>query len=360
MAPQSLNKQILVTGGAGFVGSNLCIALKEKYPAYEVFALDNLRRRGSELNLRRLQEHGVRFIHGDVRNAEDLAGFDHLDVIIDASADPSVLAGIESPVIPLVNSNLLGTVHCLELAQKHDAFFIFLSTSRVYPGAPLESAAFVEMDTRFQWTDEQSLAGISAAGISEEFTLNGSRTFYGATKLCSEMLITEYHALKGLRTVINRCGIIAGPWQMGKADQGVVALWVARHYFNRELSYIGYGGTGKQTRDVLHVADLFALVDQQMHNQEVFDGGVFNAGGGPDVSFSLQELTGLCQAVTGNKISITPVPQTRTADIRIYISDAKKLKRLAGWQPTHSLSDLVSDVFCWIKENETNLQGILC
>lgn len=359
MAKEEVNKQILVTGGAGFVGSNLCIAFKSKYPSYEVIALDNLRRRGSELNLLRLREAGVRFVHGDVRNAEDLAEFETLDAIIDASADPSVLAGIDSPVLPLLNSNLLGTVHCLELAHRTKAFFIFLSTSRVYPQAALEGAAYNELSTRFAWTDEQNQPGIGPSGVSEDFTLTGSRSFYGASKLCSETLITEYHALKGVNAVINRCGVIAGPWQMGKVDQGVLALWVARHFFKKELSYIGYGGTGKQTRDVLHVDDLFDLVDLQLHQPTTFNGEIFNVGGGLAVSFSLKELTALCQNITGNEVSLTSVPQNRTADIRIYISDTAKLHQTCGWAPRRGLTELVSDVFCWVKENEKQLRPVL-
>ena len=171
-----MGKQIFITGGAGFVGSTLSIGIKERYPNYRVIALDNLRRRGSELNLSRLKEAGVEFIHGDIRNPEDLDGFQNLDVIIDASADPSVLSGITSPVTPLINANLNGTVNCLELAHKTGANFIFLSTSRVYPIKNIESANFEELETRYQWTDSQVMRGISAKGIAENFPLEGSRS----------------------------------------------------------------------------------------------------------------------------------------------------------------------------------------
>jgi CDP-paratose 2-epimerase len=352
-------RSILVTGGAGFVGSNLCIQLKQNYPGYTVIAFDNLKRRGSELNLTRLRDHDVRFIHGDIRNPEDFLDIDSIDIIIDASADPSVLSGINTPVLPLVNSNLVGTINCIELAQKHNALFIFLSTSRVYPIKPLESCRFTELDTRFEWTNDQEIRGVSSKGITEEFTLEGSRSFYGTSKLCSELLLSEYHELKGLKTIINRCGVISGPWQMGKVDQGVLVLWLARHFFKGELSYIGYGGTGKQMRDVLHVDDLYSLVDHQIHNSLLYNGRVINAGGGAEVSFSLQELTALCREVTGNKIKINKVEENRVADIRIYVSDCSKLQNLSGWAPKKNVASVVSDTFLWMRENEGILKKIL-
>ncbi len=129
------------------MGSTLSIGLKQRYPNYRIIALDNLRRRGSELNLLRLKEAEVEFVHGDIRNPEDLVEFTQLYFILDASADPSVLSGINSPVMPLIQANLNGTVNCLELAQRTGAAFVFLSTSRIYPIKNLESASFEELET---------------------------------------------------------------------------------------------------------------------------------------------------------------------------------------------------------------------
>jgi len=354
-----LSKKILVTGGAGFVGSNLSIGLKKSNPDYQVIAFDNLSRRGSELNLKRLSKAGVLFIHGDIRNPEDLFGFNEIDFIIDASADPSVLSGINSPVLPLINSNLMGTVNCLELASRMNSAFIFISTSRVYPIKTLENANYQELETRYNWTDEQAISGLSSNGIRENFPIDGSRSFYGSTKLASELLIQEYQALKGMKTVINRCGVLSGPWQMGKVDQGVLVLWLARHYFNGKLKYIGYDGKGKQTRDVLHIDDLIRLIDWQIKNIDQVNGEVLNVGGGNEVSFSLLELTKICEEITGNKIEIEPQMEGRTADIRIYITDNTKITQLTGWKPEKSIRELVQDTYNWLKENENSLKEIL-
>ncbi len=350
---------ILITGGAGFVGSNLALRLKEKYNSYKIVCLDNLKRRGSELNLPRLKEAGIDFVHGDIRCKEDLHFDQIFDCIIDASAEPSVLAGIQSPVEQVVNNNLLGTVNCLELAKNHKASFIFLSTSRVYPIALLEQAAFNEEGSRFVWKDDQTIPGISSKGITEDFPLQGSRSFYGATKLASELLIQEYHSLAGLKTIVNRCGVITGPWQMGKVDQGVVVLWVARHLFKEKLSYFGYGGEGKQVRDILHADDLFRLVDWQMHHLDKVNGQFFNVGGGAGCSVSLMELTKLCRQYTGNNIAIGKEKENRVADIRIYITDNKKIKQLSGWEPQYTVPRIIEEIAGWIKANEKILKPIL-
>lgn len=350
--------KILITGGSGFVGSNLCVQLKTKNPTYQIVALDNLRRRGSELNLNRLKEAGVEFVHGDIRNSEDLTGINEIDLIIDASADPSVLSGIDSAVYPLLNTNLIGSIHLLEFSVKHNAKMIFLSTSRVYPVKTIESLDFEESETRFSWTDMQTVNGVSSNGLTEDFPLKGSRSFYGATKLASELLIEEYCEFKGLKAIVNRCGVLSGPWQMGKIDQGVLLLWLSRHYFKGQLSYIGYGGTGKQTRDVLHIDDLAELINLQIKQFDTFAGEVFNVGGSKEVSFSLKELTDVCQKVTGNTIPVNAQLQNRAADLRIYMGDNKKITNLCGWKPTRSVETIVSDSFEWLKANEKTVKTI--
>lgn len=351
-------KVILITGGCGFVGSNLAVFFKTRYPAYTIIAFDNLKRKGSALNINRLTESDVVFIHGDIRNKEDFDQIGRIDLLIEASAEPSVLAGINSSLDYLINTNLNGTINCLNFAAKHQAGFVFLSTSRVYPIQKLESIHFSETPLRFQITGDQDLEGVSADGISENFPLDGARSFYGATKLASEILIQEYNAWFGMKTVINRCGILAGPFQMGKVDQGVIALWVARHLLKSKLEYFGYGGEGKQLRDVLHIHDLFRLIDQQIHDIDLFNGQVFNVGGGNGSSVSLKELTALCEKVSGNKISIEKKPENRQADIRIYITDNKKVTKLSGWKPEKKPIEIVTEIYGWMKENHLPLNKL--
>ncbi len=349
---------ILVTGGAGFVGSNL--AMKMKGDGHRVVALDNLKRRGSELNIARLAEAGVEFVHGDIRNKEDFPS-EPFGLVLECSAEPSVTAGYggDSPEY-LINTNLAGTINCLEFARRHASDFVFLSTSRVYPMAKLSNLRYSEGETRFELEGKQPFPGASGHGISEEFPLGGARSLYGATKLASEMFVEEYREAYGIKAVVNRCGVVTGPWQMGKVDQGVFALWMARHYFRAgNLAYIGYGGEGKQVRDLLHIDDLFDLVRLQTGDLETFDGGIFNVGGGKDVSLSLRETTELCREISGNEIKIGSDPETRRADIPVYITDCGKITELCGWRPKRGAEATMRDIFEWISSNETLVKRTL-
>ncbi|MBC8120619.1 MAG: NAD-dependent epimerase/dehydratase family protein [Gemmatimonadaceae bacterium] len=350
--------RVLITGGAGFVGSALGIGLAGRYPDWQITALDNLKRYGSELNLSRLQQAGIAFVHGDVRNPEDLEpGALQPELILECSAEPSVLAGYASPGY-MLQTNLVGTINCLELARKTGASFIFLSTSRVYPIARLSALAYEEGTTRLRLQEEQHVPGASGHGIAEDFPLEGVRSLYGATKLASELLIAEYAEAYGLRTLIDRCGVLTGPWQMGKVDQGVFALWMAAHCFERPLKYIGFGGTGKQVRDFLHVADLLELIDLQIAALDQLQGRVFNVGGGRENTLSLLETTRLCEEISGQKIPIAAEPQGRPGDIPIFITDSRKVREATGWVPTHDARSTLLEIYAWMQEYRPLLKNI--
>jgi len=348
--------RILVTGGAGFVGSAVCLALQQTFPQAIVVAFDNLIRAGSELNLPRLQQAGVRFVRGDVRKPEDLAvvGIDP-DLIVECSAEPSAQAGYGggSPTY-LVETNLFGCFHCLEIARRTKADFIFVSTSRVYPFRALNALPYRETATRFEVTGEW------AAGISEIFPLQGARSLYGMTKLSAEYMVQEFADAYGFRSIVNRCGLLTGPWQMAKADQGVIALWAAAHVFGRPLKYIGFGGTGKQVRDFLHVADFCDLLLEQINHFDIFAAEpCWNVGGGLDNSLSLLETTAVCEEVTGRKIALSPDTVDRPADVRVYVSDCRKLFAQTQWRPQRNAQRTVSDIVEWLRANEALLRGIL-
>lgn len=351
--------KVLITGGAGFVGSNLAVFLKNQSPATKVTCFDNLKRRGSELNLTRLKNAGIQFIHGDVRNAEDFEGLPTFDLMIECSAEPSVLAGINSSPSYVLNTNLMGTIHCLEEVRKNQAGLIFLSTSRVYPYKSINALPFHENATRFSLGDISGKTGVTSYGITEDFPLKGPRSIYGATKLCSEYLIQEYIESYNIRAIINRCGLIAGPWQMGKIDQGVVMLWAACHFFRKDLTYIGYNGTGKQVRDVLHIDDLCELILKQMERLDESRGEIFNVGGGSQNNISLQEMTAICQEITGETIPICSDPVTRPNDLIWYITDTSRVSRLFNWKPKRTVNDTIRDIIRWLGSNKEILNNII-
>jgi len=351
-------KTILITGGAGFVGSNLALLLKEQDSNQRIICLDNLKRRGSEFNLDRLKKFGIEFIHGDIRLKEDLFQLPKIDSIIECSAEPSVLAGIgESPEY-LIQTNLLGTIHCLELARRDHSDILFLSTSRVYPIQTINALNYIETQTRFELTDIQTIQGASNNGLTEKFPLDGIRSLYGTTKLSSELFIQEYIDVYGIRGIINRCGVLTGPWQMGKVDQGVIVFWAANHIYNKQLSYFGYGGEGKQVRDILHIKDLFNLIQIQLKNIDSLNGMIFNVGGGRKISTSLYELTEICSKLTSKSMQINKVKEDRISDIRIYITDNSHVKNSTGWEPIISVNLIMEEIIQWITDNKDLLRPI--
>ncbi len=351
--------RVLVTGGAGFIGGNLAIGLRARHPDWEVRALDNLRRRGGELNLPRLRAAGVEFVHGDVRLLDDLLSVGELDALVECSAEPSVLAGYDGSPDYVIGANLIGAYNCLELARRREAQVVFLSTSRVYPIAPLESLTLIESDTRFELNEDQPFPGVSRAGIAEDFPLAGARSLYGTTKLSAELLIEEYRAAYGLRAVIDRCGVIAGPWQMGKVDQGVFTYWMLAHHFARPLRYIGFGAAGKQVRDLLHVEDLIELIERQLAEPAAWDGVTVNVGGGRDGSLSLRETTALCAEITGNTVEVEASDEERPGDVAVYISDCRKLFGLTDWRPRRDPRTILADIHAWIVANEAAIEAAL-
>ena len=348
--------KILITGGAGFVGSTSPCTCARRWKNAEVVCMDNLYRRGSELNVPRLKKAGVKFHRGDVRDAGSFPP-GPFDVLIECSAEPSVLAGQDGTPDYLFQTNLVGAYHCLEKARLWRSKFIFLSTSRVYPIARLEAHPWREEVTRFAWADHGT-PGITSRGVAENVGMTGARSLYGFTKLAAEQLIEEYRAAYGLKAAVNRCGVIAGPWQFGKADQGVAALWVMAHHFGRPLSYIGYGGAGKQVRDFLHVADLCELIAEQIQNFDPWDGWLGNVSGGQQNAASLCELTTLCRELTGKTIPIAAVPASRPNDLRIFIADCARLFERTQWRPQRDVRRILLDTHAWVTEHAGQLEKL--
>lgn len=348
--------RILITGGAGFIGSNLATRLRASLPDADIVCMDNLYRKGSELNVPRLTALGIHFHLGDIRQPLQFpAG--PFDFLVECSAEPSVLAGQDGSPDYLFQTNLVGAYHCLEQARLWNSRLLFLSTSRVYPVAPLEAHPWTEQETRFAWND-QGTQGITSEGVSETLSLYGPRSLYGFTKLAAEQLIEEYRETYGLRAVVNRCGVVAGPWQFGKVDQGVVALWVMAHLFQRPLTYIGYGGLGKQVRDLLHVHDLCDLIALQITEFDAWEGWVGNVAGGLSNSASLLELTQLCQTVTGATTSITADLRPRPSDLRLFVADCTRLFARTHWRPSRNVREIIDDTATWVRENQAALKQL--
>ena len=274
---------------------------------------------------------------------------------MECSAEPSALVGMSGDTDYPFETNLVGAYNCLELARRDGAQVVFLSTSRVYPYPALEPArARARPRPGSSSRPTRRSQGVGEPGSPRRFPLAGPRTLYGATKLAAELLVTEYAANFGLRTVVDRCGVIAGPWQMGRVDQGVFTFWLLHHHFGRPLSYIGYGGGGHQVRDLLHVADLFELIDEQLTEPERWDGFVGNVGGGREVSLSLRETTrSVPRADRRRGADRARRRATGPGDVPLYLSDCARLFGATGVAPgARDPREILADIHAWITANE--------
>ena len=349
--------KILITGICGFVGSSLAEAWLAAEPGITVCGIDNFIRQGSERNRERLKKLGIKLYHGDIRCASDFDALPKVDWVIDAAANPSVLAGTDGQVSSrqLIEHNLQGTVNILEYCKNNNTGFILLSTSRVYSIPPLASLAVSPQGIAFQLKNDQPLPpGVSTEGVSEAFSTAPPISLYGSTKLASEVLALEYGETFGFPVWINRCGVLAGAGQFGKADQGIFAFWINSYLRRRPLTYIGFGGHGYQVRDCLHPRDLVPLLRKQTLAPPVST-RVINLGGGQKNAMSLAELSAWCKDRFGSH-TISSSAQERRFDIPWLIMDSTLAGTLWGWQSQTSINAILNEITLHAEANPNWLE----
>ena len=335
--------KILITGGCGFVGSNIAIYLKKKLKKIQVFSLDNLSRKGSSLNKNRLKEYNIENFKINIENFKKIKFLPKFDLIIDCCAEPAIEAS-RYDIDRVFNTNLLGTFNILKKCLRDKANIIFLSSSRVYSIQKLRSLVRKKKITKPLKIKYK---------IDENFTTSSVSSLYGFTKLASEKLIKEMFFKTNLKFIINRFGVIAGPWQFGKEDQGFVPLWVAKHFLKKKLSYIGFGGKGHQVRDVLHIKDACEIILIQIKKIKKINNKIFNIGGEIKNSISLKDLTIKCEKLTRNKIKFKSISKTSSFDIPYYVSNNNKVGKFYKWKPTRNIDKILEDINYWLSKNKT-------
>ena len=329
--------KILITGGCGFVGSNLAIYFKKNRIGTKINTLDNLSRKGSLLNLKRLKKNKIKNFKKDISHYNNLKSLPKYDLIVDCCAEAAVeVSKIE--VDKVFNTNLVGTFNILKKCTKDKSNFIFLSSSRVYSIKDLRKIK------------KKNFL------INEKFDTSRPKSIYGFSKYSSEHLIREFSFLHKIKYVINRLGVISGPWQFGRQDQGFVSLWVWKHINRKKLSYIGFGGKGSQIRDVIHIVDVCKLVSKQVKKINKINNLTLNVGGGIKNFISLKDLTKICQKITSNRIKIFSKKTTSEYDIPYYVTNNLKVKKIYNWQPQKNILDIVKDVYKWMVLNKKILK----
>jgi CDP-paratose 2-epimerase len=338
--------RILITGICGFAGSAIAEALLERREGLAIAGIDNLHRPGSESNRLLLRKRGIQFVHGDIRLASDFETLPAADWVIDAAANPSVLAGLAGHASSrqLFEHNLASMVNVLEYCKQHRAGLLLLSSSRVFSIDALRALPLRESGGAFCLDDTAVLtAGISTRGIGSDFSTRAPVSLYGGTKLACEAMALEYGAAFGFPVWIDRCGVLAGPGQFGTPDQGIFAYWVNAHLRRRPLRYIGFDGRGKQVRDAFHPRDLAALLDLQMREERRAGQRIYTAGGGPLNAMSLAQLTAWCDGRFGAQ-AVTADLAERPYDIPWIAMDSQDCERDFGWRPGVPIAALLEQI----------------
>jgi CDP-paratose 2-epimerase len=338
--------KLLISGVCGFVGSTLARALVAA--GHEIAGFDSFIRPGSETNRAPLEQLGVNVITADLRFAREIDALPAADFVIDAAANPSVLAGIDGRTSSreLVDHNLGGTVNLLEYCKAHRAGFVLLSTSRVYAIEPLSRLPVSVRDDAFQPGSDTAAypAGFGVGGVTEDFSTTAPLSLYGATKLASETLALEYGATFGFPVFINRCGVLAGAGQFGRADQGIFAYWINAWLRRHPLKYLGFGGHGHQVRDCLHPRDLVPVLEKQFAAPALASADrIANFSGGVASAMSLRQLSDWCAAQFGPH-EVAPDGTPRPFDIPWIVLDHAKAARLWDWRPQTAVPAILDEI----------------
>ena len=339
--------KILVTGGCGFVGANICISLKKMN--HKVFSLDNLSRKGSNYNLKILKNLKIKNFNIDISKYDKFFKLPKFDLIIDCCAEAAVEIS-RNELDRVINTNLIGTYNILKKIRKDNSKIIFISSSRVN--------SISSINDILKKKKLHSPVKIIKE-IDQNFETSKPKSIYGFTKLASEMLIEEFAYAFNIKYIINRSGVLSGPLQFGKQDQGFVSLWIWSHIIKKDLKYIGYGGKGHQVRDVLHIDDLTDLIKIQIKNFNKINNETFSIGGSTKSYTSLIKLTKICQKISKNKIKFKKKPQSSIYDIPYFISDNTKITKTYGWKPKRDIINIVNDTYEWLITNKEQLKKYL-
>ena len=334
-------QRILVTGGAGFIGSNLSHRLLSQ--GHDVIIYDNLSRPGAQKNLAWLrQNHGddLALVEADVRDYPSLQrAVVDCEVVYHLAGQVAVTWSVTDPRDDF-EINALGTLNVLEAIRscRMPPILLFTSTNKVYGG--MDEVELVELDTRHTYASLPQ-------GVSEAQPLD-FHSPYGCSKGAADQYVRDYARIYGLRTVVFRMSCIYGPRQFGVEDQGWVAHFLIASVLGRPVTIYG---DGKQVRDVLFVDDLIAAMEAAVGRIEVTGGQVYNIGGGPENTISVwTEFHQLLRDLLGHEVPVS-YADWRPGDQLVYVSDTTKAQRELGWKPRTSAQEGIEELFRWVTEN---------
>lgn len=343
--------KILVTGGAGFIGSHIAEFYAKQNN--EVVVFDNLSRadllkksiKNIDYNWNYLKNfRNVELVKGDIRKFKEIENAaKNADVIIHAAAQTAVTVSVEDPASDF-EANALGTFNVLEAARKNNVkSVLYCSTNKVY-GENVNEIKVSEGKLRYEFEKKYSM------GIPENFPVDlCEHTPYGCSKLAGDLYVQDYGKLYGIKTGVFRMSCVYGTRQFGVEDQGWVAWFAIAGILGKKITIYG---DGKQVRDVIYVSDLVELFDRFIKSSS--KSAVLNAGGGPDNTLSLLELVKILEGIRGKKINLE-FSDWRPSDQKVYISDISKAKKLLMWEPKIKPEEGVTKLANWVEQNKKML-----
>jgi CDP-paratose 2-epimerase len=341
-------RPILITGGAGFIGSNLADRLAGE--GHQILIFDALSRAGVERNLAWLKSrHGARIasIIGDVRDEDAVARVaSEAKAVFHMAAQVAVTTSLVDPREDF-DINVRGTVNVLDAVRmrREPVPVIFASTNKVYG-----DLADFEFDTLHDRYEPKSF--MARRGVDESRPLD-FHTPYGCSKGAADQYVLDYCRSFSIPTVVFRMSCIYGQRQMGTEDQG----WVA-HFLIRALEGepVTIYGDGKQVRDILDVGDAVSAYVGALRNIDRVRGRVFNLGGGPTNAISLLELIEEIRAITGREVDLR-FEDWRKGDQRWYVTDAHAARSALGLAQPLGWRDGVARLANWLaSERELELR----
>ena len=337
-------EDILVTGGAGFIGSNFSNYILSKYLGSRVTIYDNFSRFGTEHNLSWLREiypddDRLKVVRAGLQDSttlsEAVAG---KDLILHAAAQVAVTTSLTDPTSDF-KTNALGTLNLLEAARKSrgDPVLLYCSTNKVY--GSLDSLPLREEPLRYEFSEHSS-------GVEETQALDPC-TPYGCSKAVGDIYFQDYADSYGTKSVVFRMSCIYGLHQYGTEDQAWISHFIISLILGRPITI---SGDGKQVRDILFIDDLCQAFELAADHIERTQGKFYNMGGGPENTYSLLELISYLEQVAKRKF-LASSSSWRSADQKVYYSNIGKAKRDLEWSPKIGKEKGVRLLYDWTLKN---------
>lgn len=337
----------LVTGGCGFLGSNIASEILRQ--GHELVVFDSLYRLGSYQNLEWLKIQGdFEFIHGDIRNTNDVERTVRThkpDVIYHLAGQVAMTTSIADPRMDF-EVNVGGSFNLLNAVRLYspESTVIYSSTNKVY--GDLEQFNYRETETRYECIDKPN-------GFDESVNLD-FHSPYGTSKGSADQYMLDFARIYGLKTAVFRHSSMFGGRQFATFDQG----WLG--WFTQKAIEIKKGtakepftisGNGKQVRDLLYASDCVALYLKAAEKIDSIRGQAFNIGGGIKNSSSLLELFSFLEKELGIEMKYKQLP-ARESDQRFFVADIEKIKTKIGWKPKTSKEEGVKRMAEWCRSEK--------